>query len=304
MAQASKAEFLTDLSKVPWIQENQELLGVLNKVIELVKGTKPPPVIEGLTAELGSTVVSKIPPPIPAPAGQGVGGLTERFLGQARIETVSGAKVDEGLGNALVGIRAIPATGAKFARLAQDELIKLVPAAFATEAGAKAATVAEAQRVLNELMKIKHWQQVLNNKNVLVVIGDAEEVAEVAIIGGKAGILQGHHTIEKSMVKLLKRPIPGFGFTTLDEALVPFKGLTRTDHIGKSGLHLKMWYVWEDGVRTSTKTMLHPSRLKEFGNAQDMMDALIDFYDANEEYRELAKITRVYCRANGLPFTK
>ena len=303
MAQASKAEFLTDLSKVPWIQENQELLGVLNKVIELVKGTKPPPVIEGLTAELGSTVVSKIPPPIPAPAGQGVGGLTERFLGRARIETALGAKVDERLGNALVGIRAIPATGAEFARLAQDELIKLVPAAFATEAGAKAATVAEAERVLNELMKIKHWRQVLNNKKVRVILTDGEDLA---FVGGKAGTLRGHHTVEESMVTILKENKPGFGFVNLDEAQVPVKVLEHADHAGKgpNSLHNKMWFDWDANGNSLGMSRLHPSRLKaEFQNAESLMNALIEFYQGNG-YAEQARITRVWCRANGVPFTR
>lgn len=80
-----------------------------------------------------------------------------------------------------------------------------------------------------------------------------------------------------------------FGFSALNEGESPVKILTKADHgPGKDSLHTKMWFQFrpnQNGVG-----VLHHSRLNEFNNPQDMMDALIDFYVAN--YPELANATR------------
>lgn len=156
-----------------WVRENQALRNIILKVLDLVKGTEPAPLVKGLTAEGNPLVFTKTPPPLPASiVGEKIGG--ELLLGRAILETAEGAKVDESLATALTEIKRISATGAEFARRAQDALIVRVPQAFATAAGAQAATVTDAERVLSELMKIKHWRQVLVNKNVLVVLTEGK----------------------------------------------------------------------------------------------------------------------------------
>ena len=205
--------------------------------------------------------------------------------------------------NSLAEIGRISAQGAEFFQLGQNVLIARVPVAFATKAGAQAATVEEAKQVLYELMKIKHWRKVLQNKKVLVVFEDGEELA---LVGGKAGILRGHHVVEKSMIDILMEDRPGFGFINLDEAEVPVKVLTHSDHAGagSSSLHNKMWFDYDANGNSLGMSKLHPKKIRQsFANAEEMMDALIAFYDKNG-YGDLAKITRAWCRANEVPFTK
>lgn len=148
-------------------------------------------------------------------------------------------------------------------------------------------------------MKIRDWRRFIQNKKVTIILGQAGE--EVVLVGSKAGILRGHHIVESSMVDLLKTK---WGFTALDEADVPVKVLTHADHAGagSSSLHNKMWYVSEDG-RTAGKTRLHPSNLNAFEQPEEMMDALIAFYETSG-YGDLAKVTRACCKKNGVPFTQ
>ncbi len=133
-----------------------------------------------------------------------------------------------------------------------DKLIEILPPAFTSAASAKAAGVAEADRVLKGLIKIAQYRKIIKNKGVVVTLYlDGEEVA---ILGANAGIMRGHHIVEKSMVKLLKTR---WGHANLDEAQVPAKILTHGEHFGEgSSLHNRMYWIWKNGIKTNVKSEL------------------------------------------------
>ena len=148
---------------------------------------------------------------------------------------------------------------------------------------------------MDNLFTYADWKYLIQQKGIQL---SADECAAVV---PRAGLLRGHHVVEKDIINELMSGRPGFQFQNLDHTTSPVKILTQDEHFGPGddSLHNKMFWQWN--VNESGMSTLNPKRLGEFQNPTDMLNELIDFYVAN--YPDQAKATRGWCIKNNVPYT-
>lgn len=273
-AQLSKVELLTRLSEVQWIKDNPQLLNILLKVIELAKGTKPPPVIGSLT-----------PPAIPQSAletGSELGGIGKRIWSKAVAKMAQGTSRRAAFLEAFAEV--VPNAGDHRVAVRLQQVADLILAELPELPTAQD---------MDKLFTVADWRYLTTLKGLIL----SEDKCAI-IIPGK-GILRGHHSVEEDIIDEL---INHFGRTGLDKSQSPLKVLIENEHFGPGGdsLHNKMYWIWENG-QVVGKTALHPDNLRLFNTESSMMDSLIDFYLAN--YPDQARAVRGWCRINNVSFT-
>lgn len=119
-----------------------------------------------------------------------------------------------------------------------------------------------------------------------------------------AGNLRGHHIVFEQIINRLKALDPAFA--SLTEGGSPLKVFTHPEHYGAgpNSLHNRAYRIYDAAGEVIGNTKLHPDRIGQFNNPTEMMNTLLDFYDAYPEYADLSKATRAWCVKNGVPFTR
>jgi hypothetical protein len=292
--QASKVEMLTDLSKVQWIKDNDELLAVLNKVIDLVNGTKPPPVIAGVTPTL-------------TPAFR-VG--TDLGLSSERVAGSTFAKVQQAIARREAWVDSIATlvadAGAGKGALEFNAYQKLVlsgapPGAFASEEDAAA--------FLADLLTHADSMRWRDGKSILMIPASSEEEGEGWFIpGGEKGLFEANHIIKQQLQRVLRDQY-SIGTVGTDAAIKNDTWvtlMTSAEHqTAETSFHIRLT-AWHDNVFSDWALPYikeTPGGLYE--TPGQVLDEYIRFFRAyQDDYGDMISVVRAFAKIHGIPITE
>jgi len=281
-AQLSKVEMLTRLSEVQWIKDNPQLLNILLRVVELVKGNKPVPPVIGL-----------VPPGLPSPvAGAEIGTAAERVLGKATAKMAEGKTLRAAVVEALTEVAANAGEGPTMIRFKelQDLLLARARQSFATEEQAFA--------FLSDLLTYADWQTSTRDaKQILVVLEDGEEFLVVA---GRAGTFRGNHILKKQFLEVLR---DRYNIPVGDVNDTPVKILSWAEHQGPGESFHNRLNAWNNRI-ISDEGLKVIWQNPNYTEAYQVLDEYILFLRAYHEYADMIPVVRAFAKIHGIPITK
>ena len=278
VSQASKVAALTKLSEVPWIREDEQLLNILNRVIELTKGNKPVPPIIGFTA--GELEAPRV--------GFEAAGEAERIWGAYASKVASGTTKNQAILEAMQEVLANTGeikVAARFKQVTDFRRAKLPHAPSAAE--------------YDEFLTVLNWKSVKANKGILV----AENDETFWVVRGADGY-EGNHIVATKLQKALKGPPYNLPITNPDDS--PVGILTIADHqTGDSAFH-KLMNEYKSGI-------FHDSKIGNIGQdpSYPTPTAVIDEYikflksiESDPRFSDYSKAGRGFAAKFNIPITQ